>query len=179
MRAIGGKILLVLLVVASVSACSRNKEPRLLNIKSSTQGPDEFSILPSKPLQQPESFAELPTPTPGGANRVDPSPNEDAIAALGGNPAVVSRGGIPAGDAGLVNHASRFGRSGGIRQQLAAEDLEFRRRKDGRVLERLFNVNVYFRAYRVQSLNQYAELERFRRLGVRTPAAPPDFVENR
>jgi len=179
MRAIGGKILLVVLVVASVSACSRNTEPKLLNIKGSTQGPDEFSILPNKPLQQPENFAELPTPTPGGANRVDPSPNEDAIAALGGNPAVVARAGIPAGDAGLVNHASRFGRTGGIRQQLAAEDLEFRRRKDGRVLERLFNVNVYFRAYRNQSLNQYAELERFRRLGVRTPAAPPDFVENR
>lgn len=179
MRAIGGKMVLVLLTVAALSACSRNQEPRLLNIKASTQGPDEFSILPSKPLQQPEDFAALPAPTPGGANLADPSPNEDAIVALGGNPAVVSRGGIPSTDAGLVNHASRFGRSGGIRAQLAAEDLEFRRRKDGRVLERLFNVNVYFRAYSVQSLNQYAELERFRRLGVRTPAAPPDFTENR
>ncbi|MCG6901751.1 MAG: DUF3035 domain-containing protein [Rhodobacter sp.] len=179
MRAIGVKFLLVVLALAVMSGCSRNKEPKLLNIRASSSGPDEFSILPNKPLQQPEDFKALPVPTPGGANRVDATPNSDAIAALGGNPAAVSRGGVPASDAGLVNHASRYGRQSGIRQQLAAEDLEFRRRKDGRVLERLFNVNVYFRAYRKQSLDKYAELERFRRLGVRTPAAPPDISRNR
>ena len=176
MRAMSGKILLVLLAATLMTACSRNKEPRLLNIASSTDGPDEFAILPTKPLQAPESFAELPPPTPGGANRTDAAPNADAIVALGGNPAAVSRG-VPAGDAGLVTHASRYGRSGSIRQQLAAEDLDFRRRKDGRVLERLFNVNVYFRAYRKQALDQYSELERFRRLGVRTPAAPPNYEQ--
>jgi hypothetical protein len=41
-------------------------------------------------------------------------------------------------------------------------------------LERLFNVNVYFKAYKKQELDQYRELERFRRAGIRTPAAPPD-----
>jgi hypothetical protein len=46
------------------------------------------------------------------------------------------------------------------------------------VLERLFNVNVYFRAYQRQSLDKYAELDRFRRLGVRTPAAPPNYTQN-
>jgi hypothetical protein len=168
-----GGILLVFMASLALSACSRNKEPRLLNIASSTQGPDEFAILPNKPLVQPTDFATLPPPTPGGANRVDPTPNSDAIAALGGNPAAVSRGGIPSTDASLVNHAARYGVSNGIRQQLAAEDLRFRQRKDGRLLERLFNVNVYFRAYKRQSLNKYAELERFRRLGVKTPAAPP------
>jgi hypothetical protein len=45
---------------------------------------------------------------------------------------------------------------------------------DGRLLERLFNVNVYFKAYRSQELDQYLELQRLRRLGIRTPAAPPD-----
>lgn len=179
MQAISGKVLLVLLAVTTVAACSRNTEPRLLNIRASAEGPDEFLILPNKPLQQPEDFAALPEPTPGGANLVDPRPNEDAIAALGGNPAVVSRGGVPSAEADLVNYASRLGRTSGIRQQLAAEDLDFRRRKDGRVLERLFNVNVYFRAYRPQALDQYKELERFRKLGVRTPAAPPDIAENR
>ncbi len=177
MRVSGGKILMVLLAVAMVSACSRNREPRLLNIASSTEGPDEFAIVPYKPLEPPTDFTALPTPNRGGANRVDASPNNDAIVALGGNPAAVARGASP-GDAGLINHTSRYGRAGNIRQQLAQEDLEFRRRKDGRPLERLFNVNVYFRAYRGQSLDQYNELERFRRLGVRTPAAPPDFAEN-
>jgi len=174
MRAMRGGILLIFMATLAVSGCSRTKEPRLLNISSSTKGPDEFAILPNKPLEQPESFTALPAPTPGGVNRVDPAPNADAIAALGGNPAAVSRGGIPAVDAALVAHASRKGVASGIRQQLAAEDLAFRQRKDGRVLERVFNVNVYFRAYQRQSLDQYAELERFRRLGVRTPAAPPE-----
>lgn len=173
MRAWDSKLLILVVALSVVSGCSRNKEPRLLNIKSSTAGPDEFSILPNKPLEAPESFTALPAPTPGGANRVDVSPEADAIIALGGNPAAASRG-IPARDAGLVNHTGRNGRTADIRQQLAAEDLNFRRRKDGRVLERLFNVNVYFRAYRRQSLDKYAELERFRRAGVRTPAAPPN-----
>jgi hypothetical protein len=38
----------------------------------------------------------------------------------------------------------------------------------------VFNVSVYFKAYRPQSLDQYAELYRLRRAGVRTVAAPPD-----
>ncbi len=177
MRAASSGILLVFMASLALSACSRNKEPRLLNIKSSTSGPDEFAILPSKPLQQPESFSDLPPPAPGTQNLVDPTPNQDAVAALGGNPAVVTRSGVPASDIGLINHASRFGVSTGIRQTLASEDLRFRQRKDGRPLERLFGVNVYFRAYERQSLDQYAELERFRRLGIRTPAAPPEELQ--
>ena len=58
MRALGGKLLIALLIVAMAPACSRNREPKLLNIASSTEGPDEFAILPNKPLQQPENFAE-------------------------------------------------------------------------------------------------------------------------
>lgn len=168
----GMRALFVLLAIAAVAGCSSNSQPRLLNVASNKGGPDEFAILPTKPLQEPESFSELPEPAPGGVNRVDPTPNADAIAALGGNPNARPRG-IPSSDASLVAHASRTGRDGNIRQQLAAEDLEFRRRNNGRVLERLFNVNVYFKAYRRQSLDKFAELDRFRRLGVRTPAAPP------
>jgi hypothetical protein len=161
-----------LLVAALVLAGCESGEPRLLNVTSSTQGPDEFGILPNKPLQQPENFSVLPPPTPGAANRVDATPIDDAIAALGGDPNAVARGVSPR-DSGLIAYASRNGRDAGIREQLAEEDLEFRRRNDGRVLERVFNVNVYFRAYENQSLDRFAELERFRRAGVRTPAAPP------
>ncbi len=77
----------------------------------------------------------------------------------------------------MVNYVSRFGVTPNIRGSLATEDLEFRRKNDGRVLERVFNVNVYFKAYRKQSLDQYAELERLRRLGVRTNSAPPEGEE--
>ncbi|MGB3409328.1 MAG: DUF3035 domain-containing protein, partial [Jannaschia sp.] len=92
-----------------------------------------------------------------------------AIAALGGN---ADRGG--GADRGLIATVSRYGVAGNIRDQLAAEDLEYRRKNDGRLLERLFNVNVYYDAYEPLSLDQYAELERLRRAGIRTVAAPPD-----
>lgn len=179
MRGWGGKIVVALMVAGLVAGCSRGERPapKLLNLEASQAGPDEFSILPNKPLQEPENFAALPAPTPGGSNRVAATPNDDAIAALGGNPAAVARS-IPASDGGLVSHVGRFGGSTGIRETLAQEDLEFRRRKNGRVLERVFNVNVYYKAYQKQSLDQYSELARFRRLGVRTPSPPPAPTEN-
>ena len=141
-------ILLGICCAVALSACSRNNEPRLLNVKANQEGPDEFLVLPAKPLELPENYAGLPEPTPGGANRTDPDPEGDAAVALGGNPA----GGV--NDTGLVAYAGRFGVAPGIRGQLAKEDLEFRRANDGRVLERLFNVNVYFRAYKAQQLDQ-------------------------
>lgn len=155
-----------------LSACGRSDEvPNLMNIRSTTQGPDEFAILPPKPLEMPEDIAALPEPTPGGTNRTDPTPNADAVAALGGT--LRPAGGVPAADGALFAHAGRYGVTAGIRETLAAEDLDFRRRNDGRLLERVFNVNVYFRAYAEQSLDQQAELWRWRNAGARTPSAPP------
>jgi hypothetical protein len=151
----------------ALAACSSG-EPRLMNLRNTEDGPDEFAVLPTAPLEMPQDMAALPEPTPGARNRVDPDPERDAVAALGGNTA---RAGSASG--GLVTYASRFGVSGDIRPTLAAEDLQFRTRRDGRILERMFGTNVYFRAYSAQSLDRYAELERLRRMGVRTPAAPP------
>lgn len=157
----------------ALGACSP-KEPRLMNLETNGTGPDEFGILPVKPLELPQNLAELPPPEPGGTNLVDPNPQADAIAALGGNPAVLTRGGsIPASDSGLVRYASRYGVDPDIRQVLAAEDLEFRQHHQGRVLERLFKTNVYYRAYRPMALNQHAELERWRAAGVGNVSAPP------
>jgi hypothetical protein len=153
-----------------LAACESG-EPSLMNLRSSGEGPDEFAILPPKALETPENYTDLPEPTLGGSNRTDPTPEADAIAALGGRESAAT--GVPAGDGGLVNHASRFGRAGEIRQTLAGEDLQYRRDNNGRVLERLFNVNVYYRAYDRQSLDQQAELRRWRRTGIKTPSAPP------
>lgn len=142
-----------------------------MNVRSSTNGPDEFAILPPKPLEMPESLAELPVPTPGGTSRTDPTPNEDAIIALGGK-SQAGRG-ISPGDGALLAQATRYGTQADIRQTLAAEDLEYRRKNDGRLLERVFSVNVYFRAYAPMSLDQHAELARWRRAGAGNPSAPP------
>ncbi|MBJ3764124.1 DUF3035 domain-containing protein [Maribius pontilimi] len=156
-----------------LSACGGT--PDLITLRKDGPGPDEFAVLPNKPLQTPANLNALPPPTPGGANRTDATPQADAIAALGGRASAVQGGGVQ-GPA-LVSHARRFGVDSSIRQTLAAEDLAFRRDNDGRLLERVLNVTTYYNAYRGQSLDQYAELERFRRAGVRTPAVPPPNVE--
>ncbi len=172
------KAMLFAAMTAVLVACgSRDRAPDLLNIRSNTDGPDEFAILPGKPLQSPENFSDLPEPTPGGSNITDPTPRQDAVAALGGRPELIQRSGQPGPDGSLLSHAARFGIATDIRQQIAAEDLEFRRTHRGRILERLFNVNRYSRAYEDQALDRRAELLRMRRLGIRTPAAPPDPVE--
>jgi len=153
----------------ALSACA-DRDPRLYTLRSDSGGPDEFAILPTKPLEMPQDMAALPPPTPGGANRSDPTPEADAYAALGGNAEVLTRG----GDGGVVSYATRYGVDGNIRADLAAADLEYRRENDGRLLERLFNASVYFKAYRPFELDQHRELERFRAAGIGTPAAPPD-----
>lgn len=151
----------------ALSACSRDRAPTLMNVRSETNGPDEFSILPPRALEMPEDLTALPEPTLGGTNRTDPQPFDDAIIALGGKPGVGST------DSALVAFATRNGVSAGIRETLAAEDLEWRKQHDGRLLERVFNVNVYFKAYLKMSLDQQAELLRWRQAGARTPSAPP------
>lgn len=165
------------LALATLGACSsRPDQPILMNITAAQRGPDEFSILPTQPLQAPPSFTALPAPTPGGTNLVDSNPRAEAIAALGGRAGAAETGGIPAADSALQAHVARYGTSGDIRAQLAAEDLEHRQRNHGRVLERMFGANVYNRAYRDQALDGEAELERWRRAGARTPSAPPPHI---
>lgn len=156
------------MAILALAACSGESDPRLMNIRSSGAGPDEFGIVPPKPLEMPEDLAALPAPTPGGPNLTDQHPEDDAIIALGGRP-----GGGTGGDAALVRQTSRYGVSGSIRQELASSDLAFRQDNDGRLLERLFNTNTYYRAYEGQSLDQHAELSRWRRAGARNVSAPP------
>lgn len=166
-----GKLAGIAMLCVGLTACGEPEQPSLMNIASNTSSPDEFSVLPGKPITVPRDLASLPTPTPGGANLTDPTPRNDAIAALGGRP---SRADGPIREGDLVTYASRYGVDPSIRQTLATEDLQFRRDNNGRILERLMNVNVYFREYADQALDQHLELERFRRAGIRTVSAPPD-----
>lgn len=164
-------LILTALATALLAGCaSRDDDPRLMNVSSSDRSPDEFSILPTQPLQAPPDYSNLPQPNPGGRNLVDPDPRADAVAALGGS-ATATRG--TAADSALISHATRHGVQEDIRQTLAAEDREHRQRNRGRILERAMGVNVYPRAYQDQALDRHAELERWRRAGARTPGAPP------
>lgn len=168
-----GTAIAIGITALTLAACGGGKDPKLIHFKTSGKGPDEFAILPTKPLTAPESYVDLPAPTPGGINVTDPTPEADAVAALGGRPSALTRRGVTSSDQSLIAHAGRYGVAPGIRDRLASEDLEYRRLNNGRILERLFKVNVYYDSYQPFELDQHRELERWRRAGARTPSAPP------
>ncbi len=169
------RLLIMICLVLGVAACgNRDGDIVLTKIRNTEPGPDEFSILPSKPLQAPEDFNALPPPTPGGSNITDQNPRADGIAALGGNPGALVAEGIGSADGALVSYAARYGITPGIRQTLREEDIEVRRRH-GRVNILNIGPNVdYNNAYRRQWLDSYGEYFRLRRAGVTVPAAPPE-----
>ncbi|MRX49640.1 DUF3035 domain-containing protein [Paracoccus sp. S-4012] len=169
MRVIGVSI--GLLTAAMLAGCGG--DTGLMNIEGGSDGPDEFAILPTKPLQMPPDLNQLPVPTPGGASITDPTPEADAVAALGGDPGRLAPTGIGAADGALVSYASRAGAAPGIRQVLAAEDEQFRAGRGRRLLEVLARTNVYYRAYEPQSLDPWVEQDRWRRSGAQVPSAPP------
>lgn len=162
--------LTLILAVFSLSACSGG----LVRLTSPSDGPDEFLILPSKPLEQPEDFNALPTPTPGGANRSDLQPLQDSVTALGGTRGVATAGSIPAGDSAVVSYSSRLGRDGTIRETLATEDVAFRKRRSRLVRIKIVPRDDYALIYQRQTLDAHAENRRWRRAGARTPTAPPE-----
>lgn len=159
------------LTMLGLAACS--SDPHLMNLSSSGSGPDEFRIVPTKVLSMPADLNALPSPTPGGANITDPTPEADAVAALGGNPGQLAAQGLGASDLGLVAYASRLGRDPAIRQTTAQEDVNLRSRRGRRVLEVLARTNVYYRAYQPMTLDSWTEAERWRPTGVQMPASPP------
>ncbi len=143
---------------------------------SKPKATDEFSTVPAKPIELPGSVASLPPPNKGRPDRAQRDAAQEALAALGGRETGGSNV-IPADDRGFVAFTSRLGTDRNIRLILAAEDEEFRRGKHGRLLERWFNVNLYYQAYEPMTLNEYAELERLRNSNIRTPTAPPRDTE--
>lgn len=170
MKAAFGKTGLAVAVALMLSACGG--EPQLMAL-SSSDGPDEFLIVPGKPLETPGSFTNLPSPTPGGRNLTDATPLADAASALGGKSSAFALNGVPSSDGALVGYARRYGVTDNIREVLAAEDLEHRKGNRGRVLIRLTGQDRYYDAYDEFWLDKFAELERLRAGGVKTPSAPP------
>ncbi|MQY41741.1 DUF3035 domain-containing protein [Epibacterium sp. SM1969] len=163
------KTVIGLALVVAVSACGKGGLRALDNPGS---GPDEFLIQPVKPLENPDSFAALPEPTPGGANRTDVNPKAEAIAALGGNPAAESAPAATA-DTALLAATGRYGVDGNIRQDLAEKDAEFRRREKITANIKLFPVDRYADAYRRQALDPYKVNNAYRNAETGTPTAPP------
>lgn len=162
---------MILALGAVLSGCASTG---LRDIRPPGPGPDEFLVLPFKPLDMPESFTDLPAPTPGGANRVDQNPRADAVAALGGRAAAPDGQGVPASDGALLAQTGRYGVPADTRASLEQADARFRKRQSRATRFRLFPVDRYEQAYRREALDPFAEARRFRRAGIPTPAAPPE-----
>jgi hypothetical protein len=163
------RIVALILITLTLSACANSG---LRDLRSNSRGPDEFIIEPKAPLQTPENFVTLPTPTPGQSNLTDNNPEADAIIALGGRPSQSTT--IPATDGALVSAATRFGIAPNIRQELAVADEKFRKRQARFTQIRLFPEDRYLQAYRKEVLDASGTAERWRRAGARTPSFPPN-----
>ncbi|KIC10437.1 hypothetical protein RA19_12055 [Leisingera sp. ANG-M1] len=169
------KIPFGVIVLAGALAVSGCAQKGLRVLQKPGTGPDEFLVLPSKPLSAPENYSSLPAPTPGGSNLTDVNPQAEAVAALGGKPgALVAGNGVPAGDAALVTASSRYGVESDVRETLAEADAKFRHRNRhlGRI--KIVPVDRYDQLYKKQSLDPFAVSEQFRRAGAATPSSPPE-----
>ena len=164
-------VIFILVGALAVSGCVQ-KNLRVL--RPAGTGPDEFLVLPNKPLTPPESFSNLPAPTPGGTNLTDATPQADLVATLGGRPAALQPGaGVPASDGALVTAASRYGVDPAVRERLAAEDAKKlkKARRSGKI--KIVPVDRYELSYRKEALNPNSVAERFRNAGIPTPSSPP------
>mgnify|MGYP005855789373 CR=1 FL=1 len=155
------------LAAALLSGCGEGGFVGALRSSGVGASPDEFMVLPTRPLELPSDLAALPPPTPGAVNRVDPRPEIDAVAALTGRAVPVGQGSAPT----LVARAGPVDPQ--IRARLAVEDAEYRQANRGLLLERLANRGNDWTIYRDQMLDADAEFERLRARGLRVPAAPP------
>lgn len=162
------RLAVVLGVFVTLSACA---DRPLHKFQSTDEGPEEFAILPAKPLSEPANFVDLPTPTPGGSNLTDPTPAADAIVALGGRPQAASA--VPASDAALVNQAGRFGTQPGIRTELATADELIRKRAKRGPRLKIVTSDKYNQTYANQNIDAVEEQDRWLAAGASTPTAPP------
>ena len=162
---------LALVAAASLAGCKgQNTLAGGLRAAGVGSSPDEFLVLPTRPLEMPENLSALPPPAPGTPNRVDYQPKAEAIAGLTGR-----SGGIA-----TTNGAALVARAGprdpAIRSELAAEDVTWRQTHHGLLIPRLLAKDKNTVTYEAMLLNAPAEFERLRALGVQVPAAPPSAL---
>lgn len=163
---------LMLVSMFSLAACSG--DGHLRHYINNSNGPEEFGIVPTKPLEMPADMTALPVPTPGATNRVDPTPQADAVVALGGKASALQASGVPSSDSALVTYAGRDGVDPAIRAKLAAADAKFRKHEARWSGLNPFGIDRYYEAYKKYSLDADAVAEKYRKLGYPTPSYPPE-----
>jgi hypothetical protein len=167
MRLLRPFVISVLMV--SLTACANTG---LRKFTARGNGPDDFLVNPSKPLQEPNSYTALPGPTPGQTNLVDATPLADAAAALGGRRGDPNAG-VPSRDRAIVAYASRFGVTPNVRAELAAKDAAFRKSKRRFTKVKIVREDMYNEAYKRQTLDPNEIARLYRNSGISTPTASP------
>ena len=157
----------IFVIIFLLSACSSD-DARLRDLYDVGTGPEEFAVLPSKPLTIPSNLKNLPVPDLAAGNLSDPTPKHDLIEILGGS--IDNSISIPEKDKNLLKYVSRAGVDANIREELADDDRKFLRRMGVLTSVKLFRVDRYNQIYRKMTLSAPKELERWRSLGVRTPS---------
>lgn len=163
------KIFLFAMLLVS---CGDN-DPNLLTLRNHGNGPDEFALVTLREIEMPSDFSTLPAPTLGGSNLTDINPQEDVITALGG--VVQLTNDTFGNDKSLEEAITRFGLIDNIKDELSLADKKFRKENKGLFLERLIDMNVYFRAYSSMTLDSKKEMDRLSELGVKILARPPNY----
>ena len=144
----------------------------LRKMESDDKGPEEFTVLPLKRLEQPSDYAALPKPENAAPSITDPTPIADAITALGGTVESRNTTRVPSSDRALIQRTDRFGTTPNIRAILALEDAQFRQSKSKMRQFQLKPRDPYSQLYEAETLDAFAERQKFRAAGVTTPAVP-------
>ena len=171
MRALVYKIAASALALGLLAACEETSDDRdlLTRVLSDTaESPEEFAVVPNKPLELPEDLSSLPPPRPGIVGRSEPTPRADVIAALGGRP-----GGAPA-DGALLAALGAGSTDPQIRERLAREAVDFRENNPGLILDRIMGRMTDSVMFRGQTLDPAAEVERLRARGIWVPQMAPE-----
>ena len=160
----------LLLAAAALAGCAEGGIAGNLRAAGIGGTPDEFMVLPTKPLEMPADLAALPAPTPGAVNRVDYQPKLQAVASLTGKE-------TPAGTASAGPLIARAGPvDPNIRAEPAAADVVYRENNRGQLIPRLILQDNELLIYDGEMLDRGAEFERLRAQGVAVPPAPPTVV---
>jgi len=96
------KLTIIFAIGSLLGACGQNSgngRP-LINLRQSAIAPDEFLVVPQKPLETPVDLSSLPVPDPTAKPRVMIDFEDNLLTALGGR--ITSGGAVPAIDAALV-----------------------------------------------------------------------------
>lgn len=160
-----------------LAGCANEEPPVTLQEASLKNGaPDEFLVLPQRPLVLPEDLEALPEPDPAAGTLVEIDPFVEARRAAGGNGGGT---GATAADGAILAAARTVGRNPNIRQELAEEtDAKLRR---GRGLLGFFD---RFRlaprkqtVFNDQKLDAIGELKKRQAQGVKTPSIDLSIIE--